>query len=189
MPVLIRAGLLHVQFESIHPFLDGNGRLGRLLITLFLIERGVLREPLLYVSLYLKQHRTLYYDLLQRVRERGTWEEWLDFFLSAVVEAAEQAADTARKLLRLFEADQALVGGLGRSAASALRVHRFMQSHALVTIGSAARALGVSQPTVAKSLEHLRALGIVNETTGRTWGRLFGYTAYLDLLNAGTEPL
>lgn len=189
VPTLIKAGLLHVQFESIHPFLDGNGRLGRLLITLFLVEQGILREPLLYLSLFLKQNRAVYYDLLQQVRQSGAWERWLDFFLDGIVQTAEQAADTARRLLSLFELDRTLVEGLGRGAPSALRVHQFMQSHPLVTIGSAARSLRTTVPTIGKALEHLRALGIVHETTGRERGRLFGYTAYLDLLNAGTEPL
>ena len=189
VPSLVKAGLIHVQFESIHPFLDGNGRLGRLLITLFLVDKGILREPLLYLSLFLKQNRAAYYDLLQGVRETGSWEAWTQFFLLGIAETAEQAVDIARRLLRLFEIDRDLIEGIGRRASSGLRVHQHMQSHALVTIASAATALKLSPPTIAKSLDSLRALGIVHEATGRQRGRLFAYTAYLDLLNAGTEPL
>ena len=189
IPTLVKAGLLHVQFESIHPFLDGNGRLGRLLITLFLVDQGLLRDPLLYLSLFLKENRTEYYRLLQAVREDGGWEAWIAFFLQGVAQTADQAVQIARDLLRLFDVDRALIGGIGRAAASGLRVHQHMQSHALVTIASVSKALRMSLPTVGKSLEHLRALGIVHEATGRQRGRLFGYTAYLDLLSAGTEPL
>ena len=188
-PSLVKAGLVHVQFESIHPFLDGNGRLGRLLVILFLVEQGILRDPLLYLSLFLKQNRAAYYELLQGVRERGDWEGWIAFFLRGVAETAEQATDLARRLLLLFEDDRDRVEKLGRRAMSGLRVHQHLQSHPLVTIASASKALGLSAPTVGKSLESLRALGIVHEASGRQRGRMFAYTAYLNLLNAGTEPL
>ena len=168
IPALIEAGLVHVQFETIHPFLDGNGRLGRLLITFLLCTQGILKEPILYLSLYLKTHRQTYYDLLQRVRERGDWETWLEFFLKGIAETSRQAADTARELRDLFEADRRRIERLGRPAASALRVHRRLQRNPLVAIGDAARDLRLSPPTVANAVRHLESLGILRETTGKT---------------------
>jgi Fic family protein len=189
LPLLVKAALAHVQFETIHPFLDGNGRLGRLLITFMLCERGVLREPLLYLSLFFKQNRQAYYEHLQAVRERGEWEAWLHFFLRGVTETARQGTQTAQSLLRLFTADHARVEALGRPAATALRVHSFLQQRALTTIPDASRRLGLSQPTVTSALAHLRTLGIVRETTGRQRGKVFVYGTFLDLLSEGTEPL
>lgn len=188
-PPLIRAGLAHVQFETIHPFLDGNGRLGRLLIPLMLCEAGALREPVLYLSLYFKSHRADYYRLLQEVRESGAWEAWMEFFLTGVAETATQAADSAVELMALFERDRAEIARQGRQAASALRVHEFLQRRPLVTAPAIARALRISLPTIGKSLALLEALGIVRETTGRRRNRTFAYTNYLDLLDRGTEPL
>ena len=147
LPVLVEAGLVHVQFETIHPFLDGNGRLGRLLITLLLCAKGTLREPLLYLSLYFKTHRQRYYDLLQRVRTEGVWEEWLAFFLEGTETTAHQAASAAVQILRLFEADRKKIQTLGRKTASALLVHAYMQGHPLIKIGPTALALKLSVPT------------------------------------------
>jgi len=189
LPLLVKAALVHVQFETIHPFLDGNGRLGRLLITFLLCERGILREPLLYLSLFFKQNRQAYYDLLQAVREHGDWEAWLAFFLRGVTETARQGTQTAQSLLRLFTTDRARVETLGRAAATALRLHTFLQTRALTTIPDASRRLGLSQPTVTSALGHLRQLGIVRETTGRQRGKVFVYGTFLDLLSEGTEPL
>ncbi len=189
IPVLVKAGLAHVQFETIHPFLDGNGRLGRLLITLFLCERGVMRDPLLYLSLYFKAHRSDYYAHLQAVRETGEWEGWLDFFLTGVVDTATQATDVARRILAMFEADRRTIEALGRPASSALRVHQLLQTKPLITIPVAARTLALSRPTVTSSLAHLEQAGIVRETTGRQRDRAFVYDRYLALLSEGTEPL
>jgi Fic family protein len=189
LPLLVKAGLAHVQFETIHPFLDGNGRLGRLLITLFLCEQGVLRDPLLYLSLYFKANRSTYYELLQAVRESGDWERWLDFFLTGVLETSTQAANTARQILALFDKDRQAIEALGRPASSALRVHQLLQTKPLTTIPRAAHALGLSRPTIASSLAYLQEAHIVRETTGRQRGRTFVYTGYLTLLNEGTEPL
>jgi Fic family protein len=189
LPVLVKAALVHVQFETIHPFLDGNGRLGRLLITFLLCERDILREPFLYLSLFFKQHRSTYYDLLQTVREDGAWEPWLDFFLQGVNETARQGTMTAQRLLRLFGNDRQRVEQIGRPAATALRLHDLLQRKALTTIPHASRTLGLSQPTVTSGLEHLRTLGIVNEATGRQRGRVFVYTEFMRLLSEGTEPL
>ena len=189
LPPLIKAGLAHVQFETIHPFLDGNGRLGRLLITLMLCEAGVLREPILYLSLFLKAHREHYYRLLQEVRFAGAWETWMEFYLTGVAETAEQAADTARELLAMFEADRQTIRGLGRAAASVLRVHDLMQKRPIVTIQAASRELDLSVPTVGKALDLMMEAGVVRETTGKQRGRIYAYSSYLGLLDRGTEPL
>jgi Fic family protein len=189
LPVLIKAGLVHVQFETIHPFLDGNGRLGRLLIAFLLCAAGALREPILYLSLYFKQHRSAYYDLLDRVRAKGDWETWLDFFLTGVGDTAEQAAAAARRIVAVFEEHRHKIEALGRPAASALRVFEHMQRNPIVSIPATARSTGISAPTVAKSLEHMRQLGMLREITGRQRHRLFVYDAYLAILNEGTEPI
>jgi Fic family protein len=185
-PVLIKAALAHVQFETIHPFLDGNGRLGRLLITFLLCAEGALREPLLYLSLYFKQHRQRYYELLQSVRLTGDWEAWLRFFLTGVAETAAQAADTARALMKLAAADEKRVQAIGKAAGSALRVHRMLQAQPLISIASASKQLNLTFPTVTASLKHLEKLGIVRETTGSKYGRLYAYDRYLKILNAET---
>jgi len=189
LPVLVVAGLMHVQFETIHPFLDGNGRLGRLLITLLLCAKGVLREPLLYLSLYFKTHRQRYYDLLQRVRTEGVWEEWIEFFLDGTETTARQAADTAVQILHLFESDRKKIRAMGRKAASSLAVHEYLQAHPLTKIGPAAKDLNLSVPTVTSALETLTKLKIVKESTGKRRDRLFAYPRYLHILSEGTEPL
>ena len=183
MPPLIRAGLAHVQFETIHPFLDGNGRLGRLLITLILCEAGVLREPILYLSLFLKSRRDDYYRLLQEVRQAGTWETWMEFFLTGVAETAEQAAATARELIAMFDA------GLGRAAPTALRVHELMQASPIATIQTASEKLGLSFPTASTALENLSKINVVRETTRRQRGRIYAYSDYLALIDSGADPL
>lgn len=189
LPVLVKAGLVHVQFETIHPFLDGNGRVGRLLITLLLCSRGALREPLLYLSLYFKTNRSRYYDLLQRVRTEGAWEDWLAFFLEGTETMALAAADAAKQILNLFAKDRDRIQGLGRAASSALRVHEYLQRKPLVAIGVLADALKLSIPTVTVALERLVHLGIAKEVTGRRRARIFGYPRYLKILSEGTEPL
>jgi len=189
LPPLIKAGLAHVQFETIHPFLDGNGRLGRLLITLVLCDAGVLREPILYLSLFLKSRRDDCYRLLQEVRQAGAWEAWMEFFLTGVAETAEQASDTARELIALFGNHRQKIGTLARAAPSALRVHEFLQGRPIVTIQTAANALDMTFPTVSAALEKLAGLDIVSETTGKQRGRIYVYTEYLALLDRGTEPL
>ena len=189
LPLLIKAGLVHVQFETIHPFLDGNGRLGRLLTTFMLCAAGVLREPILYLSLYFKQHRPAYYDLLDRVRSNGDWETWLIFFLTGVRDTAEQAAAAARRILAVFEEHRRKIETLGRPAASVLRVFEHLQRNPILSIPGAAKSIGISAPTVAKSLEHMQQLGILREITGRQRHRLFVYDAYVAILSEGTEPI
>ncbi len=189
IPPLIKAALLHVQFESIHPFLDGNGRLGRLLITLYLCSQNVLQEPLLYLSLYFKIRRSDYYRLLQEVREQGAWEAWLDFFLDGVAETANQAFESATKIVALFRADRERIVEAGDRAGSALRLHELMQTSPFITASMAAARTKLTMPTINAALEALRVLGIVEEVTGRKRGRVYSYRAYLDILSDGAEPL
>ena len=189
LPALVRAGLAHVQFETIHPFLDGNGRVGRLLIALMLFDDGVLSQPLLYLSLYFKQHRDEYYRLLSAVRADGDWEAWTDFYLEGVEHTARAAVETAHRLLALFAADTERVRGLGRSAANGLRVFGALQERPLWTLPTLAERTGASYQTAARAIDALVALGIVAEIAGRKRGRVFAYVQYLDILNEGTEPL
>ena len=186
-PVLIKAALAHVQFETIHPFLDGNGRLGRLLIPLLLHSEGALREPILYMSLYFKTHRQTYYDLLQRVRLEGDWEGWLRFFLEGLHDTAAAAVDASRSLLDLYAADRRRIEVLGRSAGSALRVHEHLRTRPIASIADLARRLELSRPTIAAALDRMRDLGIAREITGRQRRRLFVYDRYLGTLNEATE--
>ena len=188
-PLLIKAALAHVQFETIHPFLDGNGRIGRLLISFLVCAEGALREPMLYLSLYFKRNRQTYYDLLQQVRFNGDWERWVRFFLAGIEETATEAAATARQLMRLAADDELRVQGLGRAAGSALRVHRFLQRQPLTSIAVACRDLQLSFPAVTTAVNNLESIGIVSEVTGRQRGRLFAYAEYLRILSDETEPL
>ena len=189
MPYLVKVGLVHTQFETIHPFLDGNGRLGRLLIPLLLCSQGMLEQPMLYLSLYFKARRDEYYALLQRVRTDGDWEAWVRFFLQGVAETSHQAADTATELLSLFATDKRRIERLGRQSSSALRLHQLLQERPLMTATQASNRLGMSRPTVTASIRHLVRLGILEEITGRRRGRIYVYRAYLTALERGTEPL
>ncbi len=189
LPHLIKAGLLHVQFETIHPFLDGNGRIGRLIVTLYLCVHDVLRKPLLYLSLYLKTHRDDYYRLLQEVRERGAWEAWLEFFLDGIAETANQAFDAAGRIVELFRRDREAISIGSDRAGSALRVHESLQQNPFATGSTLIRNTGLSAPTVNAALAELVRLGIVEEVTGRRRGRVYGYKGYLDILNEGTDPI
>ena len=186
-PVLLKAALAHVQFETIHPFLDGNGRLGRLLITLLLCEGKVLRQPMLYLSLYFKMHRQAYYEALNNVRLAGDWEAWLDFFAEAVIVTAAQAVDAARQLLDIAAEDRQRIGRLRRAAASPLIVHGALLEHPVATSGWLVNKTGLSAPTVNKSLALLVQVGVIRELTGRRRGRVFIYQRCLDILNRGTE--
>lgn len=188
VPVLVKTALAHVQFETIHPFLDGNGRVGRLLVSLLLWSEGVLREPLLYLSLYLKTHRSAYYDLLQRVRLEGDWEAWLEFFAEGVRETAEGAVVTARKIVDLFDQDRRKIQGHQRAVGSALRVHHALQQRPVASIPLLVQATALSAPTVSAALRLLERLEIVRELTGKRRNRLFGYDRYVALLAEGTQP-
>ncbi len=187
-PVLIKAALAHVQFETIHPFLDGNGRLGRLLITLLLCTEGALAHPMLYLSLFFKQHRQEYYDRLDAVRSKGDWLGWLRFFMEGVEQTAQQATDTAKRILNLFDEDRDKVETLGGKASSAHRVLDLLRRHPITTVRIASNQLQLTAPTVRSAIENLEKLGIVREITGKQRDRSYVYDQYVQILDEGTEP-
>jgi len=189
LPALVKASLIHVQFETIHPFLDGNGRLGRLLITLLLYASETLTQPILYLSLYLKENRQTYYELLQDVRTKGDWEGWCEFFLDGVAEVAAQASIDAKKILDLLERDCARISTIGRVSRSALKIHGYLLKKPFLSITKAAKALKLSVPTTTNAVLKLVEIGLLKELTGHSRNRLFAYTKYLVILTAGTEPL
>lgn len=188
-PLLIKAALAHVQFETIHPFLDGNGRMGRLLITLLLCDEGALKEPLLYLSLYFKTNREAYYDWLQRVRKTGDWEGWLGFFLTGIEETAEGATETARRILALFETHRQQIAQSGKAAATGHRLHEHMQKKPIFTVAQAMRGLDMSAPAIGAAIRRMEQLGIVRETTGKKRDRVYSYAPYLAILSEGAEPI
>jgi len=187
MPPLTKAGLAHAQFESIHPFLDGNGRMGRLLITFILCAEGVLTQPLLYLSLFFKQNRETYYATLQRIRTDGDWEGWLKFYFSGVEEVSNQASETAKTLLRMFEQHRAQIEKLGKATGSALRVYELLKKRVVLSLPSAREELQMSFPVVSKAVANLEKLGLVREFTGKQRNRFFSYESYLKVLTEGTE--
>lgn len=187
VPTLIKAALSHVQFETIHPFLDGNGRVGRLLIPLLLCYEGILSEPLLYMSLYFKQNRSQYYDLLTKVRLEGDWEEWLLFFVEGIQQTAVGALITAQRLLNIAEKDKERIQSLGRVAGSALRLHRVFQQRPLGSIRFLAKETSLSHPSVTAALRALDKINIVKEITGKKRNRIFAYDKYLEVIRQGTE--
>ncbi len=188
-PTLLKAALAHVQFETIHPFLDGNGRLGRLLITFLLCAEGALAEPILYLSLYFKSHRQEYYEHLQRVRTHGDWEGWLRFFLEGVIITSDEAVTTTRRILALFDKDRRQLEKFGRAAASAFRVHEYLQKKPITGIREMEKDLDLTYPTVAGALDRLKKVRIVKELTGFKRNRVFAYAPYVALLSEGTEPI
>ncbi len=185
---LLKAALVHVQFETIHPFLDGNGRLGRLLVTLLLCSQSVLEQPMLYLSLYFKTHRQYYYELLNNVRVQGDWEAWLAFFAESVISTSEQAVETAQRLLELSQLSQKKISGLGRAASTTHIVHRALMEHPLATSNWLVEKTGITPATVNKALKHLEDLEIIQELTTMKRNRLFSYTAYIEVLNQGIIP-
>ncbi len=187
LPPLIRAALVHVQFETIHPYLDGNGRIGRLLITLLLDEWKLLSQPLLYLSLFFKQNRAEYYRLLNTVRLEGAWEAWVTFFLEGVSTVADEAAATARELFVLVNKDRERVLSARSSSVTAARLLELLPRHPMVTIPAIVKLLKTSKPTAAKAVSVLERLGILKETTGRRRDRTYGYSAYMERLRAGTD--
>jgi len=188
-PPLVKAALAHVQFETIHPFSDGNGRLGRLLIALILCNEGVLREPSLYLSLYFKRRRADYYDMLNGVRMRGDWEGWLGFFLDGVAETAQQAVETAQRLLALLAEDRARITGLGKRAGNVGLVFDQFARRVILTVPQVSPRIALSQPTIRAGVRSLEELGIVNELTGQQRHRVFAYQRYLEILSEGAQPL
>lgn len=189
-PLLIRCALVHAQFETIHPFLDGNGRVGRLLVTFLLCHAGALRRPLLYLSYFFKSRRQEYYERLNAVRFDGDWEGWVKFFLTGVVEVARQAAGTAQRIVRLREGHRSLIGSaMPRAAMNALRLLDHLYGRPYATAASIVEAIGVSQPTANGLLGKLESAGIVQEVTKQAWRRVYVYQPYMDLLREGTEPI
>ena len=187
LPPLVRTGLLHVQFETIHPYLDGNGGIGRLLIALLLEHWRLLSQPLLYLSLFFKRHRSDYYRLLGAVRTEGDWEGWLRFFLDGVATIAGEATASARELFALVSADRRRALAIGSTSTAALRLFEALPSHPILTVGSAMKLIGASKPTAGRAIDGLVEAGVLAETTGRRRDRWFAYQAYLDRLRAGTE--
>lgn len=186
---LIDAGLIHVQFETIHPFLDGNGRIGRLLIVFFLILMGDLKQPLLYLSLYFKNNRQEYYDRLNAVRQTGDWEGWLEFFLTGVAQIADQVIETSHAISALFAADLKKTEDLKRAGISARQVHGLLRSKAIVSAIDAAKSLDLTVPTARAALNNLKELGIVRDISGKGKERLYIYTGLVDILEKGTKPI
>ena len=188
-PALIKAALAHVQFETIHPFLDGNGRLGRMLVTLMLISEGILAEPLLYLSLWLKENRSRYYELLTLVRRDGDWEGWLEFFVDGVESTASRAVATARRLSELVRTDRERIQEMGRTGSNVLRVQQALLEKPVLTSAELGDRTGLAAPTVNRMLDALTQIGIVAEITGRQRGRLFSYAEYVAIMSEDTEPL
>ena len=189
LPILIKIGLAHVQFETIHPFLDGNGRLGRLLIILLLCDSGILSEPILYLSLYFKKNRETYYNLLQEVRIHGTWETWLEFFLEGIYKSATQALQTAQKINELFNEDNIKIGMLGRVKLSCLEVFEYLKKMPQISVTSLVKESNMSAPTIRTAINHLVDLGILEEMTGKLRDKIYVYRNYLDLLEEGADPI
>jgi len=187
-PPLIRAGMVHVQFETIHPFLDGNGRVGRLLITLLLCAEGVLSMPLLYLSLFFKLNRLEYYDRLNAVRADGDWEAWIGYFLRGVEQVAEQAFTATRAMSGMFETHREQIRSMGRSAGSVLQVHEMLTKRPILTTAQVVKALQLTKPTVNKAFDLLQKGGLVEEITGNRRNRKYKYTDYIAALAEGTEP-
>lgn len=185
---LIKAALAHLQFETIHPFKDGNGRVGRLLIALILCTQGVLREPTLYLSLYFKARKQQYYDQLDQARRTGNWEAWLEFFLEGVASTSQQAVETAQKILGLFAADREKVRGLGRRAGSALQVFEQFTQHPILDGAALRKALQLTPPTVLSAVDALHGMELINEITGQRRNRVWVYQGYYDLLSEGAAP-
>ncbi|MCX8506231.1 MAG: Fic family protein [Alphaproteobacteria bacterium] len=186
---LLRAALTHVQFETIHPYLDGNGRIGRMLILLVLIEAGDLDQPILYLSLWFKKHRDEYYRLLSEMRKTGQWELWLEFFLDGVIDTATEAIESARKIFKLFEDDRKIIHAMEINSTNILKIYEYICRKIFVTATAAAHDTGLSFPTVNNYLQRLQDYGIISEYTGRSRDRVYLYTAYFDILKPGTDPL
>jgi Fic family protein len=189
LPALIKAAIAHVQFETIHPFLDGNGRLGRLLITFILCTEGILKEPLLYLSLYFKTNRQTYYDQLQNVRETGDWESWIMFFLTGVVDTAQQATETAQAILKLFNDHRHLITQSNKYTQAIITIYTYLQQHPIFNTSHVQEHTKLSHPTIMRNLKVLQELDIVSETTGKERHKIFVYKDYLDILKRGTDPL
>lgn len=189
IPVLLKAALMHVQFETIHPFLDGNGRTGRLLITLFLCVKGALKSPFLYLSLFFKKNRDLYYEMLSNVRKTGDWESWINFFLEGIVETSNDAKNTLIAIQKLFSEDKEKVAALGRAAKSGLLVFNEFQKKPLLNVSELVKRTNISKPTVISTLNKLIELGIISKQSEKKWGQTYTYSGYVKLLTPDSDPL
>lgn len=187
LPPLVRAGLAHVQFETIHPFLDGNGRIGRLLIALLVEHWGLLKAPLLYLSVAFKRHRQEYYERLNAVRIDGDWEGWTQFFLACVSEAANDAVATAQKLFSVTSDDRAKVAAHPKTTVAAIRLAELLPSNPVITLPLAIKLLDVSKPTAVRTIRLMQDIGVLRETTGRRRSRVYAYHQYLQVLMPDTE--
>lgn len=186
LDALIQAALIHYQFETIHPFLDGNGRVGRLLITLFLMEKKVLTTPALYISYFLKKNRIEYYDRMTEVRTKGNYEQWVKFFLQAIMESAEDATATIDELIVLHDTNIAVISKLGRAAKNAMLVFNYLESNPIIEIRKTAEVLGITFNTVSSAVNRLVNAGILVQTSDTSRNRIFAYEAYLNILRKGT---
>lgn len=186
LDALVRAALIHYQFETIHPFLDGNGRVGRLLITLFLMEKKVLTTPVLYISYFLKKNRVEYYDRMTEVRAKGNYEQWVKFFLQALIESAEDATATIDELIALHDKNEAVILGMGRAAKNAMLVFNYLETNPIIDIRKTAEALGVAFNTVSAAVNRLVSAGILVPTSNTSRNRTFAHEAYLAILRKGT---
>lgn len=187
IPLLIRVAMIHVQFETIHPFLDGNGRIGRLLIALLLRQYGLMNSPLLYLSLYFKKHRYEYYDLLNRVRTHGDWESWIDFFLKAIKTVADDVVDASTRLHQITTRDREMTLIYPKTTIASLRLLEELPKKPIITLNEAVQRLELTKPPVSKAISVLIEMGILVEVTGKKRGRSFRYKRYLDILAEGTE--
>lgn len=186
LDALIRAALIHYQFETIHPFLDGNGRVGRLLITLFLMEKKVLTTPALYISYFLKKNRVEYYDRMTEVRVKGNYEQWVKFFLQALMESAEDATATIDELAALHDINEAIISEMGRAAKNAMLVFNYLEANPIIDIRKTAEALGITFNTASSAVNRLVEAGILVQTSNASRNRTFAYEAYLAILRKGT---
>jgi len=189
IPILVKAAISHVQFETIHPFLDGNGRIGRLLITLILIHHKLLDSPILYLSLYLKENRSLYYNLLQETRQKGNWETWIEFFINGILSTSKQAIETINEINNLFLQDQKQIDTLGRQRLACTGTFNCLKRMPQISVNRLATELGTSQPTARTALTSLLKLNILEEITGKKRDKIYVYRKYLDILEQGAQPL
>lgn len=189
IPTLVKAALIHVQFETIHPFLDGNGRLGRLLITFFLCVKGLLKSPFLYLSLFFKKNRSLYYEYLNNVRYHGDWESWIKFFLEGIIETSNDARETVVQIQKLFSEDEKKLETLGKAKVSAKTVFAQFEQKPILTVAEIENRIKLSRPTIISSINRLIDLGIISNTSEKKWGQTYAYSKYIELLKPESTSL
>lgn len=186
-PALLKTALVHIQFETLHPFLDGNGRVGRLLITLMLVAEGILQQPLLYLSLFIKTHRERYYELLNNVRQSGDWESWLDYFAEAVEYTANDAVDAAKQLMAQIKQDAEYIQSQGRIGITMGKIHKCLQKRPIATATWLQEQTGLAAATVITGIKKMEEIGVLEELTGKRRDRVYAYKQYIAILNQGSE--